>query len=277
MIDIIHKKPRKELSKYVRKISVFKSKKEIKFRQKLTPSAFTYLSYNLEEMPIFVSGNKKARSSQRLQITGPKTNADLFVEYNGRLTQVLIEFAASGFYGIFRISPSKLTNTSSDLNNFINPDLSGKLEKELLKLETLSAKITRIEDLIMDLIIQVEPPVNYVDKAVDIIESQNGNISINNLMKNVHISERQFNRKFKEIVGISPKCYAKIFQLHYVINLIQRKGFISIQDLAYDSGFYDLSHFDHRFKELTGFSPIEFINSEEHIALKYFTDLIKKS
>ena len=53
------------------------------------------------------------------------------------------------------------------------------------------------------------------------------------------------------------------------------KTYKSIQDLAFQAEFYDLSHFTHRFKELTGFTPSEFIKSKKHIALKYFNDLLK--
>ena len=95
------------------------------------------------------------------------------------------------------------------------------------------------------------------------------------MIKEIGISERQFDRKFREVVGISPKCYSKILQLHFTINLMRSKNYSSIQEIAYQAEFYDIAHFTHRFKELTGFTPNEFIKSDKHIALKYFTDLTK--
>jgi AraC-like DNA-binding protein len=77
------------------------------------------------------------------------------------------------------------------------------------------------------------------------------------------------------MVGISPKLYLKIQQLHHVINLMNVKEFSSFKEISYHAKFYDPSHFDHRFKELVGITPNEFLKSDEHHALKYFTDLLK--
>ncbi len=54
------------------------------------------------------------------------------------------------------------------------------------------------------------------------------------------------------------------------------KEFSSIKELSYSANFYDQSHFDHRFKELVGIKPHEFLVSREHNALKYFTDLVQR-
>ena len=44
-----------------------------------------------------------------------------------------------------------------------------------------------------------------------------------------------------------------------------------IQDIVYEIDLFDPSHLMHQFKELTGFTPTEFIHSNKHIALEYFT------
>ena len=45
-----------------------------------------------------------------------------------------------------------------------------------------------------------------------------------------------------------------------------------MQDIAYETEFYDPVHITHRFKELTNFTPYEFLNSDKHIALDFFTN-----
>ena len=79
MINVENRKPNIKLSKYVRKISIFKSEGAIKFQHKLTPSAFTYLSYNQEKIPLSIFGGKKIRPVQRLQIAGPKIDEEIYV------------------------------------------------------------------------------------------------------------------------------------------------------------------------------------------------------
>ena len=54
---------------------------------------------------------------------------------------------------------------------------------------------------------------------------------------------------------------------------MHKKEYGSLQDISYQANYYDAPSFSRSFKELTGFSPTEFLESDDHIALKYFTDL----
>jgi AraC-like DNA-binding protein len=116
-----------------------------------------------------------------------------------------------------------------------------------------------------------------MEKAILILENNMGKNAIKDIAIAVHKSERQFSRQFSRMVGISPKQFSKILQLHYVINLMNLKEYSSLKEISYNANFYDQSHFDHRFKELVGLAPNEFLKSKEHNALKYFTDLVQTS
>ena len=272
MINIKHIKPKKELTKYLRKITLFQSENNLKYKQKLTPSAFTYLSYNHEIIPTSIFGTKRIKPVGRLQVAGPKINEKIYVEYNGRLSQILIEFTASGFYYLFQHSPCKLTNKLTEISNFILPDNYKQLEKDLHKFESVYDHTRILEDLLVEKSFSALPPLVYIDRAIKYIEKNFGNVCINDVIDLAAISKRQLDRKFLEVVGVTPKCYAKIIQLNYVIGLMASKKYDSIQDLAQSAEFYDLSHLAHRFKELTGFTPNEFLKSDQHIAMKYFND-----
>jgi hypothetical protein len=91
MITIEIHNPNPLLLKYIRKISVFRSKKPITYRQKLTPSAFTCISYNQRDIPVSIFGKRRVHPERRLQIAGPKINEHIYVQYNGTLEQILIE------------------------------------------------------------------------------------------------------------------------------------------------------------------------------------------
>jgi AraC-like DNA-binding protein len=141
-----------------------------------------------------------------------------------------------------------------------------------LEISEVENQVKAIEEFLIELTYKALPPLDYIERGLKIIEENFGRISVGNLSKEVGISRRQFDRKFQEVVGVTPKYYSKITQLYYVITQMSSKKYSSIQDLAFNADFYDLPHFAHRFKELTGFTPNEFINSDKHIAMKYFLD-----
>lgn len=273
MIDITHIKPNQKLLKFVRKISIFESKREIKYKQKLTPSAYTYLSYNHEDIPSAIISNEVIKNEKRVQIAGPKTRDDIYVSYNGILSQILIEFSATGFYYLFHKSPASLLNKMIDIDEVSSYNKTNQIESELRKCSDKLKQIEILEKCLIEKSYKSAAFCDYIDKAVKILERSNGDVAIADLTDQIFKSKRQFDRRFSEMIGVSPKHFSKIIQLHYVINIMQKKQYGSIQDLSNKANYYDASSFSNKFKELTGFSPSEFINSDDHIALKYFTDL----
>ncbi|MEK6482331.1 helix-turn-helix domain-containing protein [Catalinimonas sp. 4WD22] len=94
--------------------------------------------------------------------------------------------------------------------------------------------------------------------AVNIIIKNKGLIKVRELARRVCLTERSLNRKFTTEVGLSPKAYAKIWQWQYVAELLYIEPSISLQDLAFKTGYYDISHLIHDYKVRTGKTPNEF-------------------
>ena len=272
MIDVINIIPHIKLRSFVNKISIFRSKNGIKFKHKLTPSAFTYLSYNIEEIPVSIFGNKKIKPDGRLQLAGPKVSEDIWVHYNGNLTQALVEFTASGFYYLFHLSPESLVDRLQVLESCVEEEIYNKLVFDLSAESNAEKSVDILQSFLVELSYKSLPKVDYVERGISHIEQAHGNISITNLAEKIGISKRQFDRKFHQMVGVSAKYYAKITQLNHVLNIICSRNYSSIQDLAFQGDFYDLPHFLRTFKKLTGLTPNEFIKSDRHIAMKYFNE-----
>ena len=125
----------------------------------------------------------------------------------------------------------------------------------------------------MELSYKALPFIDYIEESIKLIDKHFGNITVSDVVTKIRRGKRQFDRKFHDVVGVSPKYYAKIVQLYHVLNVICSKNYSSIQELAFKGEFYDLPHFVNAFKKLTGFTPSEFIKSDKHIALKYFNEI----
>jgi AraC-like DNA-binding protein len=84
-------------------------------------------------------------------------------------------------------------------------------------------------------------------------------MNVDQLAKASFLSFRQFERKFKQLSGFSPKRYSRIlrFQMatrHYGIT---RKNLTGI---AHSCGYYDQSHFIHEFKQFSGYHPRQYFS-----------------
>ena len=268
-------KIRTNLQDTIQKISVFTADEPFFFRQKITPSPFTCLSYNHCNIPEFMVDGKTIKPYSRLQVTGPKTDDNMHAVYVGKLSQILVELTPASFFYLFGRSPATLVNRVIGLGRLLGPERSSKILDSLANTDSPVSQMRIISEFLLEIKESSSfKPVKYVDEAISLIDESRGNIGVNALCERTNISERQFNRRFTEIVGISPIQYIKIRQLHFVVNLIQLRQHDSLKELAYSVGFYDSAHFSNSFKKLTGMTPGEFIQSEDHIALKYFSDVI---
>ena len=84
---------------------------------------------------------------------------------------------------------------------------------------------------------------------------QEGNLEIEFLAKQFHISVRQLHRKIKSISGMSPAKFIKEVQLQKARRLLEDGDFVSIGDVAYKVGFEQAATFSTVFKKRFGVSP----------------------
>ena len=96
-----------------------------------------------------------------------------------------------------------------------------------------------------------------VFNAIAHIIHTRGLVRIDELAQKHFLSRRQFERKFREFSGFSPKLFARIIRFQQAMQQYGNKE-ISLTQIAYECGYYDQSHFIHDFKEFSGHHPKQF-------------------
>jgi AraC-like DNA-binding protein len=91
--------------------------------------------------------------------------------------------------------------------------------------------------------------------ALGQIIQANGNIELKELLKEINMTERTFERKFNHHVGISPKLFARICRFQTSLQQLKSSNYNKLSDIAFDNGYADQSHFIRAFKEFAGYSP----------------------
>lgn len=110
---------------------------------------------------------------------------------------------------------------------------------------------------------------NLSSKAVSIIIDRKGLVKVNELTKLLECNERQLERHFKSMVGLSPKFFSRIIRLGKIFELMG-EGNQDWADLVYHSGFYDQPHFIKNFKEFTGEDPSAYGFEKSNMANFHF-------
>jgi len=96
-----------------------------------------------------------------------------------------------------------------------------------------------------------------VAAAIGRMHAVGGVLRIKELARSLYISQDAFEKRFRRVVGISPKQFAYIIKMRSVV-----RRAVQLHDLstiAFDAGYYDLPHFNKDFKLFTGVTPTAFL------------------
>lgn len=86
-------------------------------------------------------------------------------------------------------------------------------------------------------------------------------LSIAALANQVNLSERQFTRVFHQLVGLSPKQFARVSRIHRVLySSDYTDSALTLQQIAVRHGYHDAAHLTHDFQDLVGMPPAQYFS-----------------
>jgi AraC-like DNA-binding protein len=93
-------------------------------------------------------------------------------------------------------------------------------------------------------------------EAVNLIYQSKGTIKIKELSETLFISQSPFEKRFRKLVGTTPKKFASIVRFNTVLNNLNSAK--SLTEICYENNFFDQAHFIKNFKQYTGDTPEQF-------------------
>ena len=133
------------------------------------------------------------------------------------------------------------------------------LEPKLEAGNSTIEKIEALDKLIIEKLQQNGYACDIIQHATNRIMLNSGREILAELVEELNLSERTFQRMFKKYVGITPTQYRKICQFQLAFGQLKSKQFGKLTDVAFDNGFADQSHFTRTFKEFTTTTPNQYL------------------
>jgi len=94
-----------------------------------------------------------------------------------------------------------------------------------------------------------------IDNALTLLIKKGGLTSIDYLASTACLSNRQFERVFKERIGLSPKFFSRLVRFANAWVIKENKSDTSWLSIAHTCGYYDQMHLIRDFKEFTATNP----------------------
>lgn len=155
---------------------------------------------------------------------------------------------------LFAFPASDLTDKMTDIHALLGRE-GRELEERIM---TAGSNDRRVEILLGFLAARLSrskrelPPPMFA--SINHIIETRGLTDVGTLAGRFFMSNRNFERKFKEFSGFSPKLYSRIIRFQAALKEYGNPD-KSLTEIAYDCGYYDQSHFISDFKEFSGYSP----------------------
>lgn len=176
----------------------------------------------------------------------------------GTSTLLIFYFYPHVLRGIFGFNAQEITDACVDLS--LLPVAPGmRLSERLQETDSLQQHISLISMYLLQLIAlqkkEADPVLQY---AVAHLLQSKGDASLKSLHRELCLTERTFERRFSQYIGIPPRLFSKICRFQASLNQLKANRYEKLSDIAFENGYADQSHFIRTFKEFTGFSPLEF-------------------
>lgn len=245
--------PSAKLKPYIKQYWGFENvlDKGLQYSQRIIPSGLPELIFYFDKRP---DAQNRTLEGNALLNVQQNDYYDLIISEN--LSIFSVTFHPHGISQFFNFPLYELQNQSVFLA-YIDKEWSNLVEQKLEESKSFQDRVEVIEAHLLRLLYSNLNQRDFLRMShiIDLIWRTNGSIDIDTLADNACLSRKQFERKFSEIIGISPKQYLKIIRFQYAIHIKNKSTGKNLTELAYESGYYDQSHFIVDFKQFSGLTP----------------------
>jgi AraC-like DNA-binding protein len=209
-------------------------------------------------------------AGKKTSVIGQHTN--VIHRYVGReFLSFQVIFQPGALFHITGIPSDELTNVYMDAEDIFGSHIR-LVNEQLFHARSYAEMVSTVEYFLICLIRSCKKRQHPIDAIGKVMLHQKDVFSLDKYIKEACLSHRQFDRKFKERIGIAPKQFLQIIRFDQAFRMKNRflhKDWLSI---AIHCGYHDYQHLSKDFKEFTGNTPTRFFEMENGSPERVFGD-----
>jgi len=158
-------------------------------------------------------------------------------------------------YHFFQVPMHVLTDTTVSLSDIWN-GMAAEIEEELAGICNNEGRVLLVQKYLLQHLARGKHDLQ-VQYCLDLAQLSGGLIPVSRLTNDTGLSQRHLSRKFQQCVGLSPKEYLRVYRFIRSLDHLKKYPFLSLTEIAYESGYYDQAHFNRDYKVYAGHTPGE--------------------
>ncbi|MBP0904058.1 helix-turn-helix domain-containing protein [Mariniflexile gromovii] len=243
--------PSDKLKPYIKYFVV--SENDLENEYKIFPSSGLVMGFQYKGQLATIKDNAESRLATA-GVTGI-TNSYKVFRNSADIGTILVYFTEIGFTYFASCPANELFNLSLSLDDIFDKNSIAEVEERLGMANKDQLRIKIIDQFLVSQLKDIQADKLIVE-AVKLIYQSNGTIRIKELNEKLFISQSPFEKRFRKVVGTTPKKFACIVRFNTVLdNLNETK---TLTEICYQNNFFDQAHFIKTFKQFTGDTPENF-------------------
>ena len=158
----------------------------------------------------------------------------------------------------FEASAGELVNQLVELGDILGPDAE-IITHRLANCDSFGRRVEIMSQYLKRKFNPNRKTDVAVIHAIRNIKARKGQVNIQTLAKESLLSQKQFERRFKDFSGFNPKLYSRISRFESAFPLYNDDT--SLTNKALDLGYYDQAHFINDFRSMLGSTPGEYADA----------------
>ena len=260
--------PHEILAPYIDKYWVMEGTLEPEERIKILPDGCTDFIFNLDESANLADQNGMKIGGMQAYFVGPMRAYSELQVCSEMIYLIGVRFTPCGLTVFTKIPMSEFTDQRvflPDLDVLFNAGFAAILREK----NTLKERLLIIERYLLFCLRYSGEVGKQVARAVGLMHQADGKIPVRELMEQVCLCQRHFERRFKHATGYTPKEYTRIVRFRRTMDVLRQVTRDNLFSVAIDCGYYDQSHLVKEFKRLSGSPPSVFASLPKGIPITY--------
>jgi AraC-like DNA-binding protein len=222
------------------------------------------IAFFLNGQTFLDSPDGQSRLTSLVSVFGSITPPCGGVHFGGHVLAFGIFFKPLALWQLFRIPPSILTNKVYDAVDLLGKEILD-LWAMLAESRTFQEQAGLVEEYLLPFAINALART-FVMKTAHYMTHQRGVMRIDELAFHSGLGVRQYERRFVEEVGVTPKLFARVTRFGMALDAKRLAPDGSWARVAHDLGYFDQMHMVRDFQSLAGAAPGEVLKQSGDIA-----------
>jgi len=203
----------------------------------------------------YVNNGAKIKNLKTVLIGQQSEVTNRFVGKDFLVFQVV--FSPSGLYRLTGIPSQQLNNCYFDAETIFTKDIK-EVNHKLNEATNFNEMVAVVETFLFKQINKGVKELHRLDQVTNLILKTDKILNVEWLAKESCLSLRQYERKFIERMGVSPRYFSKVVRFENAFRMKNKEPHLDWLSIAIRCGYYDYQHLTKDYKGFTNQTPTDF-------------------